>query len=346
MTAFSTLRVCALDKTTDNAVVVSFEIPKSLMASYFFTPGQYVSIEAVINGKAVRRSYSLCSSPEEDILKVGVKKIEDGLFSSYINDSLKVGHSLIVSSPEGRFVYDTEKQDGSLLAIAAGSGITPIYSIINAFLSTNKDQYFTLIYGNKSPDQTMFYKELKALETLHSTRFKIHWVFSQYNQEGALFGRINPSVINFALNQQEKVPDHSFLCGPETMIVSAKDQLIRKGLSKESIHFELFTPSSEKKEIDTKVKTGIFKITCDEVTHTLELTPQKTLLEIALDNKIEVPYSCQGGVCSSCIAKVIEGKADMEINQILTDQEVEEGLVLSCQAIAQSESIHLDFDDV
>ncbi|MDA8948301.1 ferredoxin--NADP reductase [Flavobacteriaceae bacterium] len=346
MSTFYPLRVSGIERTTSDAVVVSFEVPDKLKSAYSFTSGQYISLEAEINGALIRRSYSLCSTPEEKVLSIGVKEVYSGVFSSYINQSLKQGDTLNVSTPEGRFIYEVENENNSVLAIAAGSGITPIFSILNSVLTQKSAEKFTLIYGNKTPDQTMFYKELQALEEKYPNQLKIHWVFSQSNEDGALFGRIDASVINFALNQLNALPDHSFLCGPETLILACTEELTNKGVLKEAIHFELFTASTETIEIENKAVKGRFTLTCDDVTHHLELVPDKTLLDIALNSKLEVPYSCQGGVCSSCIAKVKEGKASMLSNQILTDSEIEEGLVLSCQAVAQSDFIHLDYDDV
>ena len=346
MPTFHPFKVSEIERTTADAVVVSFEIPYHLKSTYSFISGQYVSFETEINGVRVRRSYSLCSTPDQPILSVGVKEVPKGVFSSYINQSLRVGDSLNISPPEGRFFYDSPNENHSILAIAAGSGITPIFSILNSFLMNNKFGVFTLIYGNKNPGQTMFYKELKTLEEKHPEQLKIFWVFSQSNEEGAFFGRIDDSVINFVLNNQQKLPDHSFLCGPEPMIFENKKHLINRGVSEQAINYELFKANSEIKEIEKNTNKGHFTLTCDDVTHHLKLVPNKTLLDIALNSKIEVPYSCQGGVCSSCIARVKEGTASMLTNQILTDSEVKEGLVLSCQAVAQSESIYLDYDDV
>ena len=257
-----------------------------------------------------------------------------------------MGQTLKVSTPEGRFIYSTDNHQESILAVAAGSGITPIFSVLNAFLKVNKTDMFTLIYGNKSPEQTMFFDELKVLEKERPEQLKIHWIFSQTSHENALFGRITPSVINFVLNEAKGLPKNAFLCGPEPLIINTSDQLKRKGMPDEKIQFELFTTSDEQKEIENKVSSGQLNITCDEVTHAVPLAPNKTLLELALDARLDVPYSCQGGVCSSCIAKIKEGKASMLSNQILTDDEIEEGLVLSCQAVAESSHILLDYDDL
>lgn len=346
MPSFHALKVAQIKPSAKDAVVISFEVPEPLKDSFSYLPGQYISLETEIDGVSVRRSYSLCSSPEEDLLRVGVKKVKQGVFSSFVNESLKAGKTLDVSLPEGRFIYDSKKYGKPLLAVAAGSGITPIFSILKAFLKQNNPASFTLIYGNKSPEQAMFYKELKELETKYPEQLKIHWVFSQTSHNGALFGRITPSVINFVLNEEKTLPEHAFLCGPEPLILSTSEQLQRKGVVAENIHFELFTASSEQKEIENKITAGQLSITCDEVTHTIALAPDKTLLELALEARLEVPYSCQGGVCSSCIAKIKQGKATMLSNQILTDEEIEQGLILSCQAVAESEHIHLDYDDI
>jgi len=346
MSSFHSLQVSAVNSVTEDSVVVSFEIPASLESDYQFIAGQYISLEAEIDGALLRRSYSLCSTPDQKNLSVGIKEVPNGIFSTYANNTLAVGDLLNVSTPQGRFVYDSEKENSPVFAIAAGSGITPIFSILNSFLSKKSTQSFTLIYGNKTPEQTMFYQELKALEQEYANQLKIYWVFSQSNEEGSLFGRIDASVVKFVLNQQKTLTAHYFLCGPEPLILTSTQELEEKGVSKEFIHFELFTASANKEQIQNKAEKGRFTITCDEVTHDLELVPEKTLLDIALNAKLDIPYSCQGGVCSSCIAKVKEGKASMLTNQILTDSEVEEGLVLSCQAVAQSDFIHLDYDDV
>jgi len=346
MPSFHTLKVSAVERLHREAVVVSFEVPDSLNKNFVFLAGQYVTLEVDIKGQSVRRSYSLCSSPSEKTLQVGVKEVSNGVFSTYVNQHLKVGHVLKVSEPEGRFIYDSSQHKGSVLAIAAGSGITPVFSILKQFLKEEKTASFRLLYGNKSPKQTMFYDELLALEKAHPNQLKIHWVFSQSSEEDAIFGRINAATLNFVLKQDPQTPEQVYLCGPEAMIHTSKEHLIESGISKETIHFELFTASTDTKEVENPAEKGRLTLLCDEVTHDLELVTGKTLLDIALNAKLEVPYSCQGGVCSSCIARVKKGKASMLTNQILTDSEVEEGLVLSCQAIAQTDFIFLDFDDV
>lgn len=345
MPSIHTLRVSSIERNTTDSVVVSFDIPAKLVSSYSFTAGQYIPLEATIEGEVVRRSYSICSAPSSGKLQVGIKELEKGLFSTYANRTLKVGDSLKVGTPEGRFIYPSKDPKQSIVGIAAGSGITPIMSVLKTVLEKNASTQFTLVYGNKSEKETLFYDELIALEKQYTDRLKIHWFFSQSKKEGAEFGRINRSAILTLFGNS--VPQHTFyLCGPEGLIQEASGQLNSLGIAQDQLFFELFTSSTDKTKIESSVEKGSLQLTYDEVTHTLELASGKTLLDIALQAKLDVPYSCQGGVCSSCIARVTEGKAIMESNQILTDTEIEEGLVLTCQAIAQSEKIQVDYDDV
>ena len=346
MSEFHALQIAAIDRLTSEAVALSIAVPEALVPKYQFRPGQYVSLELPIEGTTVRRSYSICSAPHEGILQVGVKEVPKGVFSTYVNQKLKVGDPIQVGLPEGRFIYEAERDQAPIMAVAAGSGITPIFSILKSVLHQNSSLHFTLVYGNKTPDQTLFYKELRSLEEAYPEQFKVHWIFSQANVEGAQFGRVDTAFLNYALNQAAVSPERFYLCGPEAMIRLSEQHLIEKNVPKENILFELFTASSQSTEVSDGVGKGTLKITCDEVVHTVELIPEKTLLDIALKAKLDVPYSCQGGVCSSCIGKITEGKAQMQTNQILTDEEIEEGLVLTCQAIAQSERVCVDYDDV
>ena len=347
MSTLHSLKVSAIDRLTDKSIVVSLEVPKNLTTSFVFKAGQYISLEATIDETLVRRSYSICSSPQSGNLQVGIKEVPGGVFSTYVNQSLSVGDEFKVAIPEGRFTLKESKQAKKFVGIAAGSGITPIISLLKSILLDDQDTSFVLLYGNKSPEETMFYDELLSLEKKYPDRFKINWVFSQSNVENSHFGRIDPSIINYLFRQIEKPSKASFyLCGPEAMINMSSEELLERGVSKENLFFELFSSNANKAKVTEATKKGLLYLTCDEVTHTLELIPGKTLLDIALQAKLDVPYSCQGGVCSTCIAKVTQGKAGMESNQVLTDEEVEEGLVLSCQAIAQTEHISLNYDDV
>ncbi len=346
MSQFHSMRISFIDRITPQAVVLSIEVPSNLKSLYRYIAGQYISLELNIDKKNVRRSYSICSEPKVGLLQVGVKELPKGIFSTYVNKKLKVGDYINVGFPQGRFVLDMNEKQSHIMAITAGSGITPIMSILKSHLMTDSKSKFTLVYGNKSPKKTMFYKELHSLEKLYRDRLKIHWIFSEANIDGSKFGRIDPAFINFAFNNCVSDPLRFYLCGPETMIKMSQELLIERGIDEINILFEMFSESANKSEVLGAVNKGVLKITCNEVTHTLDLVPGKTLLDIALQAKLDIPYSCQGGVCSSCIGKITSGKASMENNQILTDDEISEGLVLSCQAIAQSQEVSLDFDEI
>lgn len=347
MSALHSLAVEKINRLTPSSVAISFKVPSALAADFAFKSGQYLSLEATINGAAVRRSYSLSSAPHENRLTVGIKKIDQGVFSSYANDVLNEGDTLKVASPEGRFVYVPKHETQQLLLIAAGSGITPILSILKTSLEKSNSTKVQLIYGNKSPEETMYQDQLIELQEQYKDRLKINWVYSQSNEPNALFGRIDEGIVKYGLKQCNTTPDHTYLCGPEALIKATQETLISANVDQNSIHFELFTASESTAPSGEKAKGKIaLSIKADEDNYTLESTADKTILDAALQQKIDVPYSCQGGVCCSCIAKVTEGSAAMENNQILTDEEIEEGLVLTCQAFPTSASISVDYDDV
>ena len=341
------LKIQSIDRLTPSAVAISFELPSALAADYAFKAGQYLSLEAKIDGEVVRRSYSLCSAPHENVLKVGVKKVQKGLFCSFANYLLKFGYSLGVAPREGRFVYVPQGGDKEILLVAAGSGITPVLSILKTILEKQRTSAVRLIYGNKTPEEVLFKVEIDALEKAYADRFKVIWVYSQSNEADSLFGRIDQSVINFALNQHDDLPQQSFLCGPEAMFERAKACLVKATIPPENIHFELFTSVSSQAAAGTHSNEGVsLSIIVDGDEHQIETTGNKTLLDAALQQKIDVPYSCQGGVCCSCIARVTAGATKMDNNQILTEEEVEDGLTLTCQAFPTTSEVTIDYDDV
>ena len=346
MSRLNTLIVGAVERLTPQSVVISIDIPNHLSSSYVYLPGQYITLELEINGQTVRRSYSICSSPNSGLLQVGIKEVPNGIFSTYVNRKIKKGDEIKAGKPEGRFIFDPKNNSIPIMAIAAGSGITPIMSIIRSFLDSSPNIPFTLIYGNKTPEKTMFYDELKNLDDRFET-LKIYWFFSEEKIDGAEFGRIDSAFFNYTLkNSSNSYPKLLYLCGPEKLIGYSKQFFLEKGFDEDNILFELFTSSIQGSHKNNDIEEGLLNIKYDDITHELMLNQNKTLLEIALNAKIDVPYSCQGGVCSSCIARVTEGKVDMTNNQILTDEEIQEGLILSCQAIPKSNKIKIDFDDV
>ncbi len=349
MAQFHTLKIQSIARQTEKAVSITFDVPTALEATFSFKAGQYITLKTVINETEIRRDYSLSSSPRSGDLTVTIKEIDSGIFSNYANNHLKIGDSLEVGEPNGRFVFEPQSENvNSIIAFAAGSGITPIMSIARTVLETD-DKSVVLIYGNKSPEKTIFYKEILELQSTYLNRFKVQFVYSECDDDGALFGRIDTGNINYVLkNTIQLEPSQLFyLCGPEEMIKTTTAILSEKGIHDEQILFELFTASNvvpANKSVG-KGKSEITMLVDDEET-TLIMPQNQTILEAALANDIDAPYSCQGGVCSSCICRVTEGSAKMRQNNILTDNEVAEGLVLSCQAEPTSLLIKVDFDDI
>jgi ring-1,2-phenylacetyl-CoA epoxidase subunit PaaE len=278
---------------------------------------------------------------------VAVKSIKGGVFSNYANDVLRKGDLLDVSRPEGRFIFENDNSKKIFCGIAAGSGITPILSIIKDTLSSNTDNKFVLLYSNKSIAETMFFNDIKGLESSYSSRFYCHNIYSRENVADCEFGRIDSAFINYCLKQHSKLSfDKFFLCGPEELTLSISDELNKLGYEKNKILFELFFSKSELKLETNLGGDSMAKITCDYEDFEITIPKNITILDAALSQKIDVPYSCQGGVCSSCIGKITSGTGKMLENNILTDSEIQEGLVLACQTVPTSQNISIDFDDV
>ena len=246
MAQFHTLKIQSIVRQTKKAVSITFDVPTNLSAEFNFKAGQYITLKAVINEAEIRRDYSLSSSPKSGDLTVTIKEIEGGVFSTYANKSLNIGDSLEVGMPNGRFIYESQSEDiKSIVAFAAGSGITPIMSIARTVLEAGNDNV-VLIYGNKSPEKTIFYKEILELQSAYLNRFKVQFVYSESNNDGALFGRIDVSNINYVIkNTVQLEPSQLFyLCGPEEMIKTTTAILSEKGIREERILFELFTASN------------------------------------------------------------------------------------------------------
>ncbi|WP_066222764.1 ferredoxin--NADP reductase [Formosa haliotis] len=351
--AFHKLAIQNINKETEAAVTISFEVPSNLKENYSFTAGQYITLKTEINGQEVRRDYSLCSSPKSGEFQVAVKAVEDGLFSKYANSTLKIGDILEVAEPNGRFTFIPDaSKTRTIAAFAAGSGITPVMSIAKTLLEEEPNSQFILIYGNKTPKETIFFDELIALHHEYVDRFHIQMVFSQSKEDNALFGRIEKSTVNFVLKNtyKHKTIDTYYLCGPEGMITTTKDVLKDHGVAEDRILFELFTApvAAEANTNTAAVSDGstAIKIIVDDEETEFVMSQKQSILEAAIAKQVDAPYSCQGGICSSCIARVTEGSATMRQNNILTESELAEGLVLTCQAHPTTPTIVVDYDDV
>ena len=347
MSTFYKTTIKEIKHETATAVSVLFHIPENQEKTFQFTAGQYITLQKEIHDELVRRAYSICATPQSGELKVAIKAVDKGMFSSYATSELKVGDAIEISAPEGRFQLQPQPNK-NYIAFAAGSGITPILSMVKSVLENEPSATFTLIYGNKTVAETMFYDELLQLKKQYSN-FKLEFICSRERQENALFGRIDKAFTNFFIKNKYKdiTFDSAYLCGPEEMIHKVSDTLKEGGFLAENIHFELFTTSVNEEEV-SKIKDGTTEITIllDNDKTTFTMTQTDSILAAALRHHVDAPYSCQGGVCSSCLAKVTDGKAVMTKNSILTDSEVAEGFILTCQAHPTTSKITIDFDDV
>lgn len=349
MAHFHSLAVKHIKPLTPSSVAITFNIPKDLIQTFDFLPGQYITIKKEIKGKELRRAYSICSSPKSDYFTIGVKKVDKGGFSDYAHNKLAAGDILEVMPPEGHFTFSSSGGSKNIAAFAAGSGITPIMSIAKAVLESHPKSKFVLVYGNKSYKETMFYTDLVKLELDYPDRFFAYFITSQTQEDNSLFGRIDTSTINYALKNKHKDTDFDayYLCGPEAMINLVSDTLQDNDIPKEKIHFELFTTTEILDEIPVTAEGQTqLTITLDDEEFNLTMAKKELVLDAVLKENIDAPYSCQGGVCSSCIARIKEGKAEMVKNQILTDGEIAEGLILTCQAHPLTPVLKVDYDDV
>ncbi|WP_047549358.1 ferredoxin--NADP reductase [Psychroserpens sp. Hel_I_66] len=351
MSQFHKLSIKDITKETENAVTISFDVPQELKDTFQFKAGQYITLKTNLNGNEVRRDYSLCTSPKSGELKVAVKEVEDGTFSAFANTRLKKGDQIEVAPPKGRFVFEpNDSKTKNIALFAAGSGITPILSIIKCALEEEVLSKIILVFGNKTTKDTMFLNELLDLQHQYKDRFAIQFVFSQADEEDSIFGRIEQSTVNYVMKNKYKHIDVDayYLCGPEAMIHMVKDVLIGHDVDQDRIHYELFKAAKPNVENDTNIASGRTKVTVlvDDETFTFEMSQKQTVLEAALDEDIDAPYSCQGGICSSCIAKITEGNATMRQNNILTDGELADGLILTCQAQPTTPTLFVDYDDV
>jgi ring-1,2-phenylacetyl-CoA epoxidase subunit PaaE len=345
MSKFHSLAVTTLIKLTKDSVAISFNT--SGTNNFSFVPGQYITLKRNIDGEEVRRAYSICSSPTQN-LSIGVKLIEGGKMSTYLTKDVKVGDVLEVMPPSGNFVIKELKSH--IVGICAGSGVTPIISMIKSELAKNTDSNFTLIYGNKSQDSAMFKDDLKALEENNSDRLKIHWAFSREGISGAINGRVDKNTLQQLLNTFNtlKTADAYFICGPGELIDNANELLLLNNINQSKINFERFTATKKSEAKDT-VEEIISNVTVcvdgDDFEFTLSNKGQ-TILDAAMEEGADVPFSCKGAVCCTCKAKVMEGKVTMDANYSLSEEEVADGFVLGCQARPASENVVVDFDEM
>ena len=353
---FHELKVAAIARETPEAVAVAFDIPDDLKDAFAFRPGQYLTLAAEIDGQEARRSYSICSAPGEATLRVGVKRVADGRFSSFVNEQLSVGDTIRVMPPEGRFTSLAGERHDYIL-IAAGSGITPMLSIAKTVLAHEPDSTVTLIYGNRSTDTIMFREELEDLKDRHMRRFSVIHLLSREAQDVELFnGRIDGTRIA-ALAERGLIDpataDGVFLCGPGEMIDDVSATLRGLGVEEDRVRFERFTPSGDapkprprSAQAQKAVEEGVrVEVVLDGVRRSFPMSgADATVLDAAHRAGLEIPYSCAGGMCCTCRCRVTEGEAEMAVNYSLQPWEIEAGFTLACQTRPTSEKLVLDFD--
>lgn len=351
MSAFYKLQIKDVKRETAHAVSIAFNIPDELQSAYQFIAGQYINLKLTLDGTEIRRAYSICSSPNSGELRIAIKSVKNGTFSKFANDNLKVGDIIEVGQPEGKFTFEpNSERQKNYAGFVAGSGITPVLSILQSVLENEPKSSFVLVYGNKTPEETIFHTQIHELQLKYVGRFFVHYVYSQSKLDGELFGRIEKSAVNFVLKNKhkEKEFDKFYLCGPEEMINLVSDVLKEHNIAEKNIKFELFSTSTSVENPEAHAHEGHTKITVlvDDEEATFEMSQKQTILDAALKQGIDAPYSCQGGICSSCLARVTSGTAVMAKNSILTDGEIAEGLILTCQAHPTSAEIFVDYDDV
>ncbi|MBS1732362.1 MAG: phenylacetate-CoA oxygenase/reductase subunit PaaK [Bacteroidetes bacterium] len=352
---FHKLKIRQVKKETADCVSISFDIPETLKDVFEYKEGQNITIRTNIDGEEIRRSYSVCNAPFEKELRVAVKKIDGGVFSRFANDILKPGDELDVLPPTGKFNARLNgNKTGNYLAIAAGSGITPVISIIKHTLKTDPGSSFTLLYGNRDRHSIIFFDELEGLKNTYMDRFNFINILSREKTDTEIFyGRIDENKLA-ALGKLISYEnfDDIYLCGPEQLIFTAADYLQRIGINKDNIHFELFTTPGQKQaatqtreeQKDTGPKSQV-TVKLDGRSIDFELGFQSSsILDAALKNGADLPFACKGGVCATCRAKLVEGKVDMDVNYALEKEELEQGFILTCQSHPKTEKVVVDFD--
>lgn len=354
MSTFHPLKVVQIIPETSDTVSIILDVPVNLSNEFRYKPGQYLTFRISINGNEIRRSYSLSSAPSaESKLKVTVKQIAGGKASTFLNQNLKAGDILETLSPRGHFFIEPKAENAKHYAgIAAGSGITPVISILKETLATEAKSVFHLVYLNRNAESTIFLKELNQLKEKYNNRLHIIWWNSRDTDTSAKYsGRPDKEKIKTLLQNEnlEKCDDY-FICGPEELIKNTDELLQEKGIDKSKIHFEYFT-APVKTNKDNKAEEKSFsgnarvKVIIDGIETEFDLNPNGlSVLDAAIDAGADAPFSCKGAVCCTCKAKIINGKASMDMNYSLTDKEVEQGYILTCQSHPQSSELTVDFD--
>ena len=352
MKQFHPLTVERLEHETRDSVRIALAVPEELASEYEFLPGQHLPFQISLNGKKVRRTYSICSAQGVSPLEIGVRVQPGGLFSGYAANALKVGDTIEAMPPSGQFHVDLdEARAKDYVGFAAGSGITPILSMIKSVLEREPNSRFVLFYGNRKQATTMFIEDLYALKNLHPERLQLHFVFSQEDQEFAIAaGRLDADKVR-ELHERFCTgldPAAAFVCGPDTMIDTVTETLVEIGLDADSVHAERFgvpRKSGEAKAAAKAADHATVTVIMDGHEKSFDMQRgDENIVDAAASQGIELPYSCKGGVCATCRCHVRDGEVTMATNYGLELWEVDKGFVLACQSRPVSDSITLDYD--
>ena len=356
MADFYNLKVSEIYKETKDTVVVAFEVPDHLKEKFKFKQGQHLTLRKEINGQDIRRNYSLCSSPIDNESKVAIKTIREGVFSNYAFNELKKGDELQVMPPHGEFYVECEPNSSkNYIAFAAGSGITPMLSIIKTHLHKEPNSTFKLFYLNRTVKSIIFKEEIEQLKNEFFGRFQVFYFLTKEQRDiPFLNGRFDKEKLAVLTKTFIDIPDtnHAFICGPQDMIFLIRDELQAAGLSKEKIHYELFFSGSSEEENKHIAEVLEEKADGTEVTiidggkefHFIMDDDFDNILDGALAAGADLPFACKGGVCSTCKCQVVEGSVKMKVNYALEDKEVAQNYVLSCQAVPTTKVVKVNFD--
>lgn len=358
MSKFYKLKVVDIQKVTDEASAIAFDVPYELYDTFNYKPGQYLTLQFNIKGENVRRSYSLCSSPNlEEPLRIGVKRVKDGLVSNYINDQLSVGDTVEIMPPDGRFIADVDAQHyKSYYLFAAGSGITPILSILRTVLYTEEQSHVYLFYGNRNKASIMFDQELEVLQQQYPERFVLEHTLSKAKSKWGLWskssddtyrkGRIDAKAIQWFINEYPPYAQNAeyYICGPGTMIDNTKNALKAIDVPEDRIFMESFGGTIAEGPKKEGVANATLIAHLDGEAIEVTVPKGKTLLRTLIDQGKEPPFSCEGGVCSTCMCKLEKGQVHMINNVALDENDINEGYILSCQSIPLTEEVEIIYE--
>lgn len=353
---FHRLTVSDVKRETADAVSIAFAVPDELTQDYHFAAGQYLTLRATFAGEELRRSYSICSAPGDEALRIGVKRLDQGVFSTWLNTALSPGDRIQVMTPTGRFGLPSPRGDRGVYAgFAAGSGITPILSIMRDVLSRDRDSRFYLFYGNRSTDEILFRTEIEDLKDRFLSRLSVVHVLSREKQDvGVLNGRLDPARVSTMLRAMVPITqiDHALICGPTEMIDGLEALLRQLGMSASQVHSERFVsalggrPAVRPVVVTGAAPTHTLAVIADGKRRDVPIAEGETVLDAALRAGMDLPFACKGGMCSTCRARVIEGAVRMDVNYSLEAWEVNADFTLTCQSHPTTSHVVIDFDQV